>query len=47
MTGAAIEVWRGCANAWECDHIGHLNTRYYVAGIELALADFGQGLVLA
>lgn len=47
MTGAAVEVWRGCANAWECDHIGHLNTRYYVARIEQALAAFAQRLGLA
>ena len=35
MSGAAIELWRGCANAWECDHIGHLNTRYYMVRVEL------------
>jgi acyl-CoA thioester hydrolase len=47
MTGAAVEVWRGCANAWECDHIGHLNTRYYVARIEQALAGLTRRLELA
>ena len=26
-----IEVWRGSVNAWECDHMGHMNVRYYVA----------------
>jgi acyl-CoA thioester hydrolase len=46
MTGAPVEVWRGCANAWECDHIGHLNTRYYVARIEQALAAFARKLAL-
>src|SRR5262249_44074715 len=46
MTGAAVEVWRGCANAWECDHIGHLNTRYYVARIEQALTAFARKLGL-
>ncbi len=25
------EVWRGGVNAWECDEMGHLNTRFYVA----------------
>ncbi|HEU4628065.1 MAG TPA: acyl-ACP thioesterase [Steroidobacteraceae bacterium] len=45
--GAAVEVWRGCANAWECDHIGHLNTRYYVARIEQALAELARQLGLA
>lgn len=47
MTGAAIELWRGCANAWECDHIGHLNTRYYVARVEQALAALARRLELA
>ena len=46
MTGAAVEVWRGCANAWECDHVGHLNTRYYVARIEQALAGLARRLEL-
>ena len=26
-----IEVWRGCVNTWECDEMGHLNVRFYVA----------------
>jgi acyl-CoA thioester hydrolase len=26
-----IELWRGCANAWECDELGHLNVRFYLA----------------
>src|SRR5262245_6490250 len=47
MTGAPIEVWRGCANAWECDHIGHLNTRHYMARIEQSLAALGRRLELA
>jgi len=46
MTGTAIEVWRGCANAWECDHIGHFNTRYYVARVELCLAALARRLEL-
>jgi len=46
MTGAAVEVWRGCANAWECDHVGHLNTRYYVARVEQALAALARRLEL-
>lgn len=25
------ELWRGCANAWECDELGHLNVRFYFA----------------
>src|SRR5262245_43155663 len=46
VVGAPVEVWRGCANAWECDHVGHLNTRYYVARIEQALVILQQQLGL-
>lgn len=46
-TGAPIEVWRGCANAWECDHIGHFNTRFYLARVEQALAGLARQLSLA
>src|SRR5690606_33280645 len=45
--GAPIEVWRGCVNAWECDHVGHLNTRYYLARVEQALAGLARRLSLA
>lgn len=45
--GAPIEVWRGCANAWECDHVGHFNTRFYVARVEQALAGLARHLSLA
>jgi acyl-CoA thioester hydrolase len=26
-----VEVWRGCVNTWECDDMGHMNVRFYVA----------------
>ncbi len=26
-----LEVWRGGVNTWECDDMGHLNVRFYVA----------------
>jgi len=26
-----FELWRGNANAWECDELGHLNVRFYLA----------------
>ncbi len=35
------ELWRGAAQAWECDHLGHLNTRFYLAKIEQALPALG------
>jgi acyl-CoA thioester hydrolase len=28
---SGIEVWRGGVNTWECDEMGHLNVRFYVA----------------
>jgi acyl-CoA thioester hydrolase len=28
---AGLEVWRGGVNSWECDEMGHLNVRFYVA----------------
>ena len=46
LAGAPVEVWRGCANAWECDHVGHFNTRYYVARVEQALAALARRLGL-
>jgi acyl-CoA thioester hydrolase len=30
--------WQGTANAWECDEMGHLNVRHYLARAEDALA---------
>jgi acyl-CoA thioester hydrolase len=29
--GLGTEVWRGCVNTWECDEMGHMNVRFYVA----------------
>jgi acyl-CoA thioester hydrolase len=26
-----LEVWRGSVNTWECDQMGHMNVRFYVA----------------
>ena len=31
---SAMEVWRGVANAWECDHLGHLNTKFYMRRLQ-------------
>lgn len=32
MSGfGGVEVWRGGVNTWECDEMGHLNVRFYVA----------------
>jgi acyl-CoA thioester hydrolase len=41
------EYWRGSAEAWECDEMGHMNVRYWVArsmdGIQLLAEDIGCG----
>jgi acyl-CoA thioester hydrolase len=31
MEALGSEVWRGGVNTWECDEMGHLNVRFYVA----------------
>ena len=31
MEESGIEVWRGGVNPWQCDQMGHLNVRFYVA----------------
>lgn len=45
MDDLADEVWRGGVNSWECDEMGHLNTRFYVMraveGLTLLLAQLG------
>lgn len=28
---AGVEVWRGSVGSWECDQMGHMNVRFYVA----------------
>jgi len=38
MPGTGIEVWRGGVSTWQCDQMGHLNVRFYVAFA-------GEGLV--
>jgi acyl-CoA thioester hydrolase len=41
-----VEVWRGGVNAWECDEMGHLNVRFYVARAMEGLAGLAAGLGL-
>ncbi len=40
MTGQ--ELYRGNVNTWECDEMGHLNVRFYVAKAQEALAVLGH-----
>ncbi len=45
MTGAA-EIWRGGVNTWECDEMGHMNVRFYVARFMEGLAGLAMRLGL-
>lgn len=36
----AVEVWRGGVQAWELDHMGHMNVRFYAAHVVEGLAAF-------
>jgi acyl-CoA thioester hydrolase len=37
-----IEVYRGSVNTWECDEMGHMNVRFYVARMMEGLAEFAH-----
>ncbi len=39
-----VEVWRGSVATWECDAMGHLNVRFYVAKAMEALAGLAAEL---
>ena len=41
-----IEVWRGGVNTWECDEMGHLNVRFYVARAMEGLVSLASALGL-
>ena len=38
-------LWRGNANTWECDELGHLNVRFYMAKAQEALAGLADQLL--
>jgi acyl-CoA thioester hydrolase len=42
--GNAVEVWRGGVNTWECDEMGHLNVRFYVARAAEGLVGLASAL---
>jgi acyl-CoA thioester hydrolase len=46
VEGLPLEVWRGGVNAWDCDGMGHLNVRYYVAFAMEGLAGLAAELGL-
>jgi acyl-CoA thioester hydrolase len=39
---AVIELYRGSINTWECDEMGHMNVRFYVAKAMEGLAEFAH-----
>jgi acyl-CoA thioester hydrolase len=39
-------LWRGNANAWECDELGHLNVKFYLAKAMEAVAHLGHEIGL-
>lgn len=46
MAGHAIDdlpvVWQGSVATWECDQMGHMNTRFYAEKLEEALIAFSR-----
>ena len=44
---AAIEVWRGGVNPWECDEMGHMNVRFYARIASEGLAGFAPHLAVS
>jgi len=42
MSGA--EIWRGGVNTWECDEMGHMNVRFYVAKAMEGLVELAAAL---
>lgn len=41
-----ITVWRGIANQWDCDEMGHMNVRIYVEKAMEGLAVFAQHIAM-
>lgn len=41
-----VEVWRGGVNTWECDEMGHMNVRFYVARAQQGLVALAAALGL-
>lgn len=42
-----LEVYRGSINTWECDEMGHMNVRFYVAKMMEGLAEFAHAAGLS
>ena len=39
-------LWRGNANAWECDELGHMNVRFYLAKASEAIGVLSQTIAM-
>jgi acyl-CoA thioester hydrolase len=39
-------LWGGGCNAWECDHLGHMNVRYYIDRAQQGWAPFAVAIKL-
>jgi acyl-CoA thioester hydrolase len=46
LTQVGVEVWRGGVNTWDCDGMGHLNVRFYIAFAMEGLAGLAAELGL-
>ena len=44
VEGEGLEVWRGGVSPWQCDQMGHLNVRFYVAQAMEGLAGVAAAL---
>lgn len=44
MDQLGIEGWRGGVNPWQCDQMGHMNVRFYVAYAMEALASLASAM---
>jgi acyl-CoA thioester hydrolase len=42
-----VEIWRGGVNTWDCDEMGHMNVRHYVARAQEGLIALAAELGLA
>ena len=44
MADENVEVWSGGVNTWECDEMGHMNVRFWVAKAQEGLAGLAAQL---
>ncbi len=44
MDDTGIEIWRGGVNTWQCDQMGHMNVRFYMAAAMEGLVELAAAL---